>query len=104
MSTLHSKLEILQTEAFSEWLESLRDREARSKILARITRAQAGNLGSTKALGGKVAEMKIDYGPGYRVYFTRRGNTTILLLGGGDKRTQNADIQAAKEMVKELDD
>jgi putative addiction module killer protein len=97
-------LEVLQTDAFTEWLESLRDRQARSKILARITRAQAGNLGSTKALGGKVAEMKIDHGPGYRVYFTRRGNMTILLLGGGDKGTQDADIQAAKNLVKELDD
>jgi len=91
--------EVLETEEFSSWLKSLRDREARARIGARILRARLGNLGDVKSVGGAVYEMRIDHGPGYRVYFAQRGATVLLLLVGGDKSTQARDIKRAQGMA-----
>lgn len=96
--------EVIESIAFQTWMSELRDRHARTRIAARITRVAQGNLGDWKPVEGAVSELRIDYGPGYRLYFTRRGKTVILLLCGGDKRTQAADIKRALEMVSELED
>lgn len=96
-------LEVHQTETFRNWLGNLSDRQAIARINARIRRLSLGNPGDTKAMGGGVSELRIDYGPGYRVYYARRGRTLILLLCGGDKRTQTADIQRAQNIAKELE-
>lgn len=85
-------------------MSALRDAKARNRIAARIARVALGALGDWKATHGAVSELRIDYGPGYRLYFTRRGRTVILLLCGGDKRTQAADIKRALKMVEELED
>jgi len=82
---------------FADWLERLRDQRARQKITARIDRVELGNFGDTKTVGGGVIELRIDHGPGYRVYFGRDGDQVVLLLLGGDKRTQTRDIDTAKE-------
>lgn len=82
---------------FLKWLESLRDINARAKIRARLDRVEAGNLGDVRAVGKGVCELRIDYGPGYRVYFGQVGTTFILLLCGGDKSTQDEDIRQAIE-------
>lgn len=91
-------IEIRQTEQFSEWFEKLKDRKARAKITIRIRRVSLGNLGDVKPVGEGISEMRIDYGPGYRVYFTQRGVQLIILLAGGDKTTQSADIKKAKKI------
>lgn len=85
------------------WFSGLRDRQARARIDARIARLRQGNRGDAKLLPGTggVYELRVDYGPGYRVYFSRRGKTLVILLCGGDKRTQDADVKRASEMVKE---
>lgn len=85
-------------------MSELRDQRARAKIAARIGRVAQGNLGDWKPTHGAVSELRIDHGPGYRLYFTRRGTKLILLLCGGDKRTQPADIQRALKMVAELEE
>jgi putative addiction module killer protein len=82
---------------FEEWLKRLKDRQARAKIQTRIIRLRLGNMGDAKAVGEGVQELRIDYGPGYRLYFGQGGSTTVLLLCGGDKGTQAADIKKAKE-------
>lgn len=82
---------------FSEWRDSLRDRRARAKIRARLDRVEEGNLGDCQFVGEEVFELKIDYGPGYRIYFGQEGTTVILLLCGGDKSTQSGDIRKAQE-------
>jgi len=92
---------VRQTTRFSTWLAGLRDERARARILKRIDHAKAGNVGRVEPVGQGVSEMKIDYGPGYRVYFVERGEQLILLLCGGDKSTQTADIAEAKAMAKE---
>jgi putative addiction module killer protein len=97
-------IEIRKTRHFEQWLESLRDAQARIRILARIDRLAFGNPGQHRVLRKGVCEMKIDYGPGYRVYFTQRGESWVLLLCGGDKKSQRADIAAAMAMVDELED
>ena len=84
-------------DVFGQWLAGLRDLKARARIAVRIDRLAAGNLGDCKALAGGVAELRIDYGPGYRVYFARVGGVVLLLLGGGDKRSQQKDIARAVE-------
>ena len=94
--------EVKQTEVFAEWLGGLRDQEARGRIAARLRRAQAGNLGDVKPVGGSVFEMRVDHGPGYRLYFARQGKVVVVLLCGGDKRTQARDIAKAKQMIKEI--
>jgi putative addiction module killer protein len=93
---------IHQTERFAAWFERLRDRRAARRIPMRIDRLAAGNPGQHRVLTGGVVEMKIDHGPGYRVYFTQRGIEIIVLLCGGDKRTQQADIQTALRLAARL--
>ncbi len=95
-------IEIRQTETYSQWFSSLRDRQARARIDIRIRRLSMGNPGDVNPVGKGVSELRIDYGPGYRVYFIQRGKTLIILLAGGDKRTQNRDIKKALELVQEL--
>ncbi|GLQ88519.1 type II toxin-antitoxin system RelE/ParE family toxin [Dyella flagellata] len=87
---------------FAEWLDSLKNLMARARIQARIARLADGNPGQHRNLPGGISEMKIDIGAGYRVYYTQRGNVTIILLCGGDKSTQDADIHKAQVMAKEL--
>lgn len=96
--------EVIESVAFQAWISELKDRKARTRIAARITRVAQGNLGDWKPIQGAVSELRIDYGPGYRLYFTRRGTKVILLQCGGDKRTQAADIRRALKMVDELED
>ena len=96
--------EIRKTQAFEAWFVSLRDRQARLRIQARIDRLAFGNPGQHRVLVRGVCEMKIDHGPGYRVYYVRHGDAWILLLCGGDKKSQRADIRAALAMVDELED
>lgn len=97
-------LEILRSETFDVWLRELRDIRARARIEARILRLSRGNPGDVKPVGSGVSEMRVDYGPGYRVYFTRRGPLIVLLLCGGDKRTQDADIKRAIEIAGDWED
>jgi len=96
-------IEVRQTAAFKQWFAKLRDIRAQAHIVRRIERAQTGNLGDMKALGGGVSEMRIHYGAGYRLYLTRRGDRLVILLCGGDKAGQSADIRKAKAMARELD-
>ena len=91
-----------QSSDFLDWLASLSDQRARNKIAIRIARVEAGLLGDVKSVGGGVSELRIDYGPGYRLYFTRRGQQIIILLCGGDKSSQARDIKAAQSMALEL--
>ena len=88
-------------EPFTEWLSDLPDRQARARILARLERLEVGNFGDAKFLRDGVHEMRIDWGPGYRVYYGRDGRTVIVLLCGGDKRKQSADIKRAVELWQE---
>jgi putative addiction module killer protein len=92
-------IEILKSATFDKWLLGLRDRTARARIEARIARMALGNPGDVKPIRNGVHEMRIDYGPGYRVYFLQRGQTIVVLLAGGDKRTQDADINRAIEIA-----
>lgn len=92
--------EVRQSSIYRDWFDRLRDRQARVRIDARISRLSKGNAGDAKSVGSGVSELRIDYGPGYRVYFSRKGKTIILLLCGGDKRTQQADIERAIEIAK----
>ena len=94
--------EIRQTEAYAKWFAKLRDRRARAKILARIRRLSLGNPGDVAPVGEGVSEIRIHYGPGYRVYFVERGQTVVVLLAGGDKRTQKRDVRTAMELAREL--
>ena len=93
---------LLQTDEFRAWLGELKDIRAKAVIFNRLDRATKGNFGDAKALGGGVSEMRIDSGPGYRIYYTRRGEIVYLLLVGGDKSTQARDIQRAKNLLKSL--
>ncbi|MFL6237386.1 MAG: type II toxin-antitoxin system RelE/ParE family toxin [Thermoanaerobaculia bacterium] len=95
-------IEVRQTEQYARWFASLRDRAARVRIDVRIRRLSLGNPGDVKAVGEGVSELRIDYGPGYRVYFVQRGSEFILLLAGGDKSSQDADIRVAKALAREL--
>lgn len=95
-------LEIRQTEEFGRWFKKLRDRNARGRISVRIRRLQLGNPGDVEAIGEGVSELRIPYGPGYRVYFAKRGSEVVVLLAGGDKRTQRRDIAKAKELARGL--
>jgi putative addiction module killer protein len=95
-------VEVRQTDLFADWIGSLRDDRARMRIEVRIRRLQLGNAGDSKSLSEGVSELRIDYGPGYRVYFTWRGKTLVVLLAGGDKRTQARDIQTALELARNL--
>ena len=95
-------IEIRKTEAFVKWLDGLRDIKARSRVLVRIERLAAGNPGDVKPVGEGVSELRIYYGPGYRVYFVKRGQAVIVLLAGGDKSTQARDIRMAKRLARNL--
>ena len=95
-------VEVRQTDVFTDWFAGLRDREARARITVRIRRLSLGNPGDVKPVGGGVSEMRIDYGPGYRVYFVGRGDTVVVLLCGGDKRNQDRDIARALELAQEI--
>ena len=95
-------MEIRQTETYSKWFKSLRDRQARARINVRIRRLSLGNPGDVKPVGEGVSELRIDYGPGYRVYFVEQGHTVVILLAGGDKQTQERDIKTALDLAREL--
>lgn len=95
-------IEVRQTDTFKTWLANLTDRTAQKRIAARIVRLQGGNYGDAKSVGGGVSELRIDYGPGYRLYFTRQGQAVVFLLCGGDKSTQVQDIKTAQAMVADL--
>ena len=95
---------VRQTVVFREWLDDLADRRAAARIAQRIVRLQAGLLGDVKPVGGGVSELRVDHGPGYRVYFVQRGPVLIFLLCGGDKRSQGRDINRAKALEAELED
>ena len=90
---------LIKSETFDRWLSGLRDRNAKARIEVRIRRLGLGNPGDVKPVGEGVSEMRIDYGPGYRVYFQQRGSVLIILLCGGDKKTQDRDIQTAKSIA-----
>jgi putative addiction module killer protein/probable addiction module antidote protein len=92
--------EVRQTATFARWFAGLRDGRARARIQARIDRLAIGNAGDVKPIGGGVSEMRIDYGPGYRVYFVERGTTLVVLLAGGDKGTQQRDIKLARDLAR----
>jgi len=94
----------LRTPEFDAWLKALRDPVGKARILARIRSAEAGNLGDTASVGSGVLEMRIHTGPGYRVYFCRRGEVTYLLLCGGDKSSQRRDIRTAQSLLDHLED
>jgi putative addiction module killer protein len=96
-------VEIREADQFSGWLASVPDPTARGRILVRIRRLSLGNPGDVRPVGGGVSELRIDYGPGYRVYFIRRGSTVAVLLAGGTKRSQAADIKAARGLAKALE-
>ena len=94
---------LLQTEEFQEWLDALSDKRAQIRIAARLRQAEAGNLGDWAPVGGPVSELRVDFGPGYRLYFTRRGKILIIMLAGGDKSTQRRDIKRAQRIASELE-
>lgn len=97
-------VELRKTDTFADWLDSLRDIRARAHVQARIERLAAGNPGDVEPVGEGVSELRIDYGPGYRVYFKQRGRQLIILLAGGDKSTQAKDIRAALRLARHLPD
>ena len=94
-------VEVRKTAQYRQWFESLRDRQARARIGVRLLRLQDGNPGQHRVLSDGVVEMKIDYGPGYRIYFIQSGPVFVVLLAGGDKSTQDADIKRVIEIAKE---
>ncbi len=95
-------IEIRKTETYAKWLDGLRDIQARARILVRVERLAAANPGDVKPVGEGVSELRIDYGPGYRVYFTKHGQEVVILLAGGDKRTQSKDIKVALCLAQNL--
>ncbi|MGC5628103.1 type II toxin-antitoxin system RelE/ParE family toxin [Georgenia sp. Z1344] len=94
-------IEVLSTPDFDRWLRKLKDRQGRLRILSRIDRLAHGNPGDAKAVGGGVLELRLTYGPGYRVYYAQRGTRVVLLLCGGDKSTQQSDIAKAHQLASE---
>ena len=95
-------VEIRKTELFANWLDNLRDISAKARVLVRIERLASGNAGDVKPIGEGVSEMRIDHGPGYRVYFIQRGSELIILLAGGDKSSQSRDIKSAIRLAQNL--
>jgi putative addiction module killer protein len=95
---------VKRTEEFSNWIRSLRDLRARAKVLSRVDRLALGNPGDVMPVGNGVSELRINYGPGYRVYYVQRGEEYVVLLCGGDKDSQDADIKSAKKLASELED
>lgn len=94
---------VSQTEIFGQWFRSLRDREAKQRISARLKRLVVGNFGDMRSVGGGVSELRIDHGPGYRVYFSIRQSQIVILLMGGDKDSQQRDIRLAQQLAKSWD-
>lgn len=97
-------VEIRKTEIFTKWFDGLQDRRAKARIQARIDRVEMDNFGDVAPVGEGVSELRIFYGPGYRVYFIQRGSVVVILLSGGDKSTQTSDIAFAKEIAKQIED
>ena len=95
-------IEIRKTEIFTKWLDGLNDIRARARVLVRIERLAAGNPGDVKPVGEGVSELRIDYGPGYRVYYKKQGQKVVILLAGGDKNTQAKDIKIALRLARNL--
>lgn len=95
-----TNIEVRETAQFRDWLDNLRDRQAQKRIDTRLRRLRVGNPGDVKGVGASVSELRIPYGPGYRVYFTWKGAVLLLLLAGGDKRTQKQDIDTAKRLAQ----
>jgi putative addiction module killer protein len=95
-------IEVRESDVFKAWFAGLRDQEARARIRLRIRRLSAGNPGDVKPVGKGVSEMRIDYGPGYRIYSVQRGKAVVILICGGDKRTQASDIARAIQMAQEM--
>jgi putative addiction module killer protein len=95
-------IEIRKTAHFAKWIDDLQDIRARARILARIERLATGNPGDVKAVGEGISELRIDYGPGYRVYYTQHGRSVVILLAGGDKSTQARDIKTALRLARNL--
>ena len=93
--------ELIKTSAFDKWLKQLRDVRARARILMRLDRLQAGNAGDVEPIGDGLSELRVHYGPGYRVYFLQQGPIVVVLLCGGDKSTQDKDIAKAKALAEE---
>ena len=91
------------TAEFDSWLDGLQDKKAQVRIAARLRQVEAGNLGDWKSVGSAVSEMRVNFGPGYRLYFTRRGSVLIVMLAGGDKSSQTKDIKRAQQILKELE-
>ena len=94
---------VCQTREFQAWLDALKDMRAQVRIAARLRLAEAGNLGDWKPVGGEVSEMRVDVGPGYRLYFARRASVLIVMLAGGDKSSQTRDIKRAQRILRELE-
>lgn len=95
-------IEIRKTELFAKWLDNLHDINAKARVLVRIERLAMGNAGDVKPVGEGISEMRIDYGPGYRVYFMKHGSELIILLAGGDKSSQTGDIKVAMRLARDL--
>ena len=95
-------IEVRETDLYARWFQGLRDREARARILIRVRRLSLGNPGDVRPVGEGVSEMRIDYGPGYRVYFVSRGEQLTILLAGGDKQSQAGDIEVARALARSL--
>ncbi|WP_093384129.1 type II toxin-antitoxin system RelE/ParE family toxin [Rugamonas rubra] len=95
-------MDTLQTERFRNWFANLKDRRARARIQVRIDRAEDGNFGDHRSVGGGVSEMRLDCGPGYRIYYTIRGTELVILLAGGDKSTQDKDVIAAQDLARKI--
>ena len=96
-------IEVRRSDLFIEWLAELRDTVAKVRIAKRIDRMERGNFGDHRSVGGEVSELRFTFGPGYRVYYTQRGNTVVILLCGGDKGSQERDIELAQRMAKEIE-
>ena len=99
-----AEVTIIQSDTFASWLANLRDRSARSRILKRLVRLAAGNAGDTRPVGGGISELRLDTGPGYRVYYLKRGPVLIVVLAGGDKSSQQADIARAGQIAREWEE
>jgi putative addiction module killer protein len=96
-------MQIRKTDVYAEWIDNLRDLQGRARILVRVERLASGNPGDVKALSGGVSELRVHFGPGYRVYFTQRGHDIVILLAGGGKSTQPKDVQTALQLAKNLE-
>jgi len=94
---------VRQTQEFQDWLDGLADQRAQVRIAARLRQVECGNLGDWKSVGGNVSELRVDVGPGYRLYYTRRRNLIIVMLAGGDKSSQKRDINRARRIARELE-